>query len=475
MATILIYTVGTRDILLDQAVLESQATLEALPQLNAAKPQDGTILMPARLLGSAIKDKFAVFKPFIKITMLNQVLDYVQSRSGVIDKVYFVVTDQQKADGLDNRFMRQDTLFVPDVIGKTLGADSRFKSIANITVKDSLTNIDENYKFFSDKIKTVVRPQPLDTVYLSCQGGIDAINTGLLFATLDLVPKHINIHLSESTNIVSRNSFPVTYQHNQAKARIKTLLGYYNFEGALLEDVFENKRITTLLKFAIARQNFDFDKAKDILIMLSDDLDTAYGNEYNAMLQSMNDPFLNLERETWTLAKIDWQVGRVNVFLMKIFSLTETLYKAVLEKDTGLTFAYDEGSNHQSWSKFVNDLNERHKSEKVGLWQHLKEQGTFNDRPNIGAYIKILKYIKSPLFKELGLAFIYERALVLRRLRNDGAHGHANATKDLIFEKLGGEGNFKTLSNTLDKTLCIQGLGGYDVIRVRIIQLMDRL
>jgi hypothetical protein len=185
MSAALFITIGSRDVrivkqnllikLNEELVSAAFHTKEGRPDLFMARPG-----------GKLLLDNWEKVHKEISFPILTPFLNFILRSPIEFDQVYLIATNQNPELVGDHAL--QDTVYFAELVKKHLGsAFSKaeyvpFKKISILEVTENVIYLDAMFNYFKDKLG---KPgfqglEKTSEIHLCNQGGIDAINTGIL-------------------------------------------------------------------------------------------------------------------------------------------------------------------------------------------------------------------------------------------------------------------------------------------------------
>jgi hypothetical protein len=261
MKNILVITLGTREVQLVKAQIESltdkfnlvsqdkSTTLisqsKEVSAFNVIWNKDfpDVYTFSPRVAGSIVKEHYPFFRPIIDLPLIRPVLTNLKAKAVQIDLIMLVYTDQQK--GFDNQQVKaynynNDTLYFADIIQRYIREDAYFDATEfdEFVIEEEVTNVDFQYDFFEKQNKDLFlyTDREIEHVYLLPQGGIDQINQAL---TLKLIEhfgeKVIQFQNAEGLtgSAVYERSFPAKFLDNLRKHQVMALIEQAEYRAAL--------------------------------------------------------------------------------------------------------------------------------------------------------------------------------------------------------------------------------------------------
>lgn len=422
MKRALFITIGTRDVIISKEEIQQIADNESLAICFEKRPS-GAEQMLAKPGGKlllenieALKDKlsFPIIEPFLKL------MSAIGKPS--FDYIFIIATDQQE-DG--SKYALNDTIYFAEILKKLLPliyCDKKNNLIGKIEVlkvyKD-VVYLDSMFAYFSKilKSKKIESLITFEEIHILNQGGIDAINYGLLFNALYLYGNRVRLYaVNEKTKLCAPLSFGGQFVQEQSKILLKQAIDRYDY--AAIKDIPIIGDIQFLATYAEARLNFDFDTAAERLIKLSIEMRAEQEIELNDILQLRNNT-TKLTIELYWNAMICYKQEAYVDFIQRLFRIVEQ-YAQIKALSYLKDFDYVP-EKHMEWAAKFTALLEK------PWYKELKEH---LDKDTIGGKKLELDKASIPLLKSI-LTFynpkegeFINRLMMLTQLRNKGIGAH---------------------------------------------------
>jgi hypothetical protein len=352
--------------------------------------------------------------------------------------VYLIATDQNK-DAV-GEFSQGDTVHFATVISRilpgkyTLGRTaSLIQKVEIIKVGESIVYLDSMFEHFNAllKIKKYAPLKEFDEIHILNQGGIDAINYGLLLNALYLYGNKTRLYtVNEQLGLCNPMNFGTQFVLEQQKMQLLQAIQRYDYSFAKTLQLETD--ISLWAGYAEARLNFDFDAAHERLSHLSTKLRDKQVQELSDLKNTRANAD-SLTAELYWNAIIRYEQEAYVDFVQRFFRIIEQYAQTkalfYLKK-----FDYDP-KEHTKWEeKFTAFLA---LPENNGLQNHLsaKKVGPYSltiTKPSIPLFMNIIEYFNK---KE----YDFVNALTpLSQLRNKGigAHGFEPVSIKQILNKL---------------------------------------
>jgi hypothetical protein len=315
MATIAFCNVGTRDILLDAAVLQS----------------------PVRETGQLWLGQFEALSSRLTLPIISAALDYVLLQEEKVDRFIFFGTDQQ-----GEPYRASDTLYFAELVAKLLaqkyGERIGCTEVALIGSEPPIdpSLYDEAFSTYGDKMRRFM-DREYDACYILPTGGLPACNTALILQGIGLFAARCHVVYTSG----SGEPWPLQIGHQvtalMRKAAAIELLDNFDFEAAarlLSYNGHADELSLCLLAYANARLNFDFEGARD-------HLESAIAKSSGAIRQRLQEPRKDLQRlvnkeelarieELYHNARIAWDNGHYVAYLGRLMRFQEAVLRHLI-------------------------------------------------------------------------------------------------------------------------------------------------
>lgn len=438
MKRALFITIGTRDIAIDKNRLAQVADLKELKEVYK-KNSGGREQMLARPGGALIRKHLKELKSDLKLPIIDPFLTYL-TREGKpdFDLVYLIATNQDAEAVKD--FALTDTIHFATVLKELLpglykeAGKSKFDKIGILEVKEGVAYLDNMFTYFNKLLKTKSLQvlSNYEEIHILNQGGIDAINYGLLLNSLYLYGNKTRLYnVNERSGLCMPLRFGEQFGYEQEKTKVMQAIKRYDY--AFVKSSSISPDVAIWAAYAEARLNFDFDTAHQRLSPLGE-------NHREKQVQELMDiekvrrTTQELTRELYWNAMIKYKQESYVDFVQRFFRIVEQLAQVkALRYLKGL--GYDP-EDHFKWSdKIKTYLN---LPENNGLKDHLENCLVEGGRklslesPTIPVFMNILKYYDQSEFN-----FITQIE-PLSKIRNKGigAHGFEPVSLKQILGKL---------------------------------------
>lgn len=343
MKLYLLANVGDRDVLLDKKKIE--------------KP---------RVEGKNIYVNLERFKRRISFPILSKIFEDYS-----FEKVFLFATRQNR-DLVDQKFWENDTIYLAEII------KSSFNNVGYEIISNNPSDYSDMYTFFVDRLPKIKEKIPSDSlVFLSLSGGVPAQNTSLLLNGIKVfgansqpiyVPPIGKAHVLEINKILSKE---------RSIDDAITAINNYDYSSAIviLKLIDGDPYIISFLEYLDRRINFDFKRARDILLKInSSGQDKLYLDNllnYLISLEAGND-----EKKIFELYYhicIAYKKLEYLEFLAYLFRFHEGYLYYLFERETGIKIA--DLKKDSEYKNFISDKKVRdylskqiYNGEKLKYW-----------------------------------------------------------------------------------------------------------
>lgn len=434
MRRALFITIGTRDIQIDKSRFIEMINPEDVKKVYR-KNKAGVEQIIPRNAGLLIKDHIQELKKFLKYPIIRPFLEYLQNNgSPDFERVYLVTTNQNQEEARE--FYDNDTIHFAEILKSVLPGiyKAKLEKIDILQVKKDVIFIDSMFNHFNEVLGT--KPFELisvfNEVHILNQGGIDAINYGLLINALYLYGGKIKLYnVSEKNQLCTPLNFGMQFELEQEKNRIRMAMNRYDY--AYIKNSTIEGDLKTWAAYAEARLNFDFDVADSNASRIS--INREYSAKERSDLSNIKNNTDRLTSELFWNALIKYKQESYVDFIQRFFRIVEQ-YAQQKALSYMKNFNYDPKSEHMKWFSKITQYLE--KEENQGLRDFLDTCILENGHKlelksaNIPVFMQILKY-----YNEKEYDFI-NKIEPLSKIRNKGigAHGFDPISLDVILNKL---------------------------------------
>jgi len=434
MSQIAFITIGTRDLKFDKNMLIEKIGEQAAQACYRINYNSSEVFIPRTGAEILLKDfsvldkkhiSLPIIEPFLKLSLMDA--------PGGFDKIFLVATNQAKENAGEQNWSN-DTIGFAQIIQKLLAArelngKKLYPQIEIIEVRENVIYLDSMFAWFKRLFtgKKFHDLESADRIHLFNQGGIDAINYGLLLLSLYSYGSKVQLYnVNEQLEVCTPLEFQQQFGYEQEKKRLMQGLERYDYAAAKYMEL--SKDLHHMAAYAEARLNFDFDAALQKLGLLSNahrgwrdqaiaEINAVRSNEQSLTIELFWNAHIRLKQEAY----VD--------FVQRYFRIIEQI-----AKDEAVKFL-DFDYNYLTWLQdFGAFLAKPEQAPLKAVLDQKKENGypLKIDMANIPVFSAILSHYHPALHQ-----FI-EQLRPLAQLRNQGigSHGFNPIGKRHILEKL---------------------------------------
>lgn len=438
----LFITIGTRDVAISKEVLLQKTDANSV-KACIRKSENGREQMLARPLGKLIHENFNKLKKDISIPIIEPFLNYISIEGELFfDMIYLVATDQK--EDVVGDYAQGDTLYFAEVVKSLLPSKYKSKNgaltgkIEVIKITESVVFLDSMFAFFANRLNSnkLNFLKEYEEVHVLNQGGIDAINYGLLLNTLYLYGSKTKLYsVNEKLKLCNPVNFGEQFIREQSKIQFLQALKRYDY--AFAKSLGLGNDITLWAGYAEARLNFDFDVAHERLSHLS----TEMRDRQIFELENIGKTRANadsLVSELYWNAMIRYEQEAYVDFVQRFFRIVEQ-YAQSKTLSYMKKFTYDP-KYHWKWTALVTDFLSLPENSrlKAHLDDAVVDEGSsikldYISKPTIPVFMSILAFYNKKEYDYLN------QFVPLSKLRNKGigAHGFEPISQKQILEKVG--------------------------------------
>ena len=379
--------------------------------------------------------------------------------------MWWVYTDQTDAT---EHFKESDTLFFRSILQQYF--NDRFSSLRyhDYAISKHVKNIDYQYESFYQKALNIIsRREEIDKIYLLPQGGIDQINHALTLQFIQLFKEKVIIYQNAELSEPVQLKFTRLFLNDLTKHNVIKHVRDYDFDKA--EDlILDNSELKKLSGYAARRLNLLHDAIDD------NDLPEEYKVKWNELTE-VEKRKIKLQDLVYSF-KIQMRQGKYNEAIIKLFTISESMYKIEIEQYVGhlLDRFFDKalkspGDQNEKWEGFINENLNRSYIER------LKKKKVHLNNPNAMSLCYLYRWLlvdkkNQSKSKDQEIKKVNTVISDLRLRRNDIAHSLGSITKgdiDIIldYRKI----SIEAFYNFIDKIVFTNGLGIYENIRRKIL------
>lgn len=472
---VLFLTLGASDLKPEPELVESGV----LPP-TAYRPdrfnEDRHVFKGLRNATRILKDK-AEHLDQLTYPISRPAIKFILRRESQIDRLIFVVTDQEKNPDIEPYQLKGDSVFAADIIQQLISRDfpAKVKQFEKLLVERNPANFSYMYSFFNQKLaEEAYREIENHQVYLMAQGGIDGTNFSLTLNCIEKYPHLLQLAKPDGFLKAVVEDTPQKFRINFSKQRILRALKKYQYLG-VAEEAYTDT-IEKLAEFAFSCLSFDLDRAEDCTESLHQ-LDHERRDFYKLLdryLDSLSgkQQLPNRLREMYLSAKMRLEQGNYADFLIKIFALSENMLKPRVKELIGVDPSYRVNPSNQRWKSTI-DAHE-------GLSDYLIAYCNSYKKPSFFTMAGVIKWFAETQDTPSDYLQFHERIVALREHRNMIAHGLDGVNRSTIVQSLGsterepaeGQDALSQFLLDLDAYFEVEGFGIYDEINSHIQQML---
>jgi hypothetical protein len=469
MKTLLIVTLGTRDIQLAENVPPNEWLKTNIADKDSHCYKDknfpGILFLKntcARNGGEIISRHFDFFKSYLKYPIVKPAIEYVRSfTDSPLYDLILVHTDQ-------NPPHHGDTRFFAHIITRLIQQDypQLFSHIHNIKVHSGVMNYDTMYDFFSAEFnKSPLSHYDRKTrVVLLPQGGIDQINTALMLKCFEHFPNLIQLAKPEGTDTVQPHQFNRQFYTAINKKKILHFISHFYYH-LIDEELTTDHLLLLYARYAAARLMLDRDAMEKIWNQL------LIEDRQGWISQHMPLPADNestRQREYYLAVKITLEQKNYSDFLIRLSALHENMLRQFMETTFGIRLPHAIIDLQRKWSNLL----QQHKDLTEFLSNYRNEAGKPLDIQTPNKYIyQIIFNQYAPEELRQQLSPLFEFMQKAGELRNRTAHQLKPilpADMKTLFE-----GKQEEIMHKFDHYFKINGFDVYDKLNERITSLLN--
>ncbi|MBS1744809.1 MAG: hypothetical protein JST21_01425 [Bacteroidetes bacterium] len=434
--------------------------------------KDWLLLASCRKDGDLLKKHFASFEKIIHLPLIQPTLDYLKQYEILFSKVSIVYTDQK-----DEKFRKNDTLFIKDIIELKLK-----EQYPNIEVDflgiEKVTDIDALYPIMYAKVR-VWRNHLAENaqVYLADQGGIDQINQSLRLQLLQAFKTRIHILQKAEAADTKELQFPQLFLKDLARQNIIKHVNDYEFNK--VDDTLQPENwVIRLSEYAARRLELQYEKIYQVaeqanaILKKENRLELPKWNWKKMRSENRLDTNKIIIRDLYLAAKIQFKNARYNEFIWRMFTIYENFLRepidTILQTDslhTAFNSQLNRYDTNKKWDQLLEKLD-------LTLKKLLCDNKIFTSNPNRASYSFIFYYlvnkniISSPVQNE-DLKSLEMELNELSGRRNGVMHKMGSVNKNDLgsyFSSPDAKG-----FQLLDQWFGIQGMGDFDLYREQIL------
>lgn len=371
----LILTLGSRDVRLPDNFRETALKKNHTHKTSQMyKPGINTVL--ARPAGRFLLDHYQEPEYFahLDFPIADAVYRYVSAQSPKIDRVFLVVTDQP--DHVEDRFRLQDSVHYGELIQQVwterYGAEGTgsLPDIRILRVSQDIHVLDRMYTFWDTQLqqnRSLSALSRFNRIWLCPQGGVDALNTGLLLAALHHWGPLVEVlNVPENIQTCIPIQFGRLYLEQRTREQMAFLLRHYNYAAIAALEVPEP--VQQLAAYGLARQHFDFETCIQTLARIPD-LPISFRDSHLIACQRLQkQEETDLLRELWYNAQLLHAQEQYVDFLTRFYRLLEGYLKYRLGNALQKPI-----EQREDWGQALAQFRNRHAKKYQELEQHFRQ------------------------------------------------------------------------------------------------------
>ncbi len=330
MKKTLIITVGTRDVQVSDDMLLKKVGKKAQELIDQR--------FPARIGGQLFQKYKQQLKDHFSFPIIEPLIRELGKSVNTFSHVILVVTDQDPKTG--DKYYNGDTLHFGEIIQDWL-KEKGFKTDAFtkksiLKVKKDVVYLDSMFQFFKDHFANNKELADAEEIHLLNQGGIDAVNYGLLLNLLYQHQERVRLYnVNEKNKSCALLDFGNQFGYEQEEVRLLEALQRYDY-AALKSMHLLPPDTRKWGAYAEARLHFDFEAARRHLTGISRENRTESDHQKEALHQIETDNWTKTQELYWN-ACICYQREAYVDFLLRFFRIVEEMYKHIAFKHLGIT------------------------------------------------------------------------------------------------------------------------------------------
>lgn len=283
MQTILIVTLGTRDIQLSSDILSSDdfrvydsdkrvmcLELKNYPNDSDVEIQKETTLdnvltfTKPRLAAASIINYFEYFKPYLIFPIIHKTLHWFLQVATFPTEIWWVCTEQNR-DAFNEHHWNRDTAGFTGILSRLLKHFCVEQNIAlpkfySLVFETHVSHLDFNYIVAGRLLSGQHSFQDISkgkyNLYLLNQGGIDAINTSILLKITEYRPDAIQLQVSEGEAQCRPVAFPKLISRNFQNRLITRLVLQNRYD--IISIMAENDNVKLVANATLQVLNYNW-------------------------------------------------------------------------------------------------------------------------------------------------------------------------------------------------------------------------
>ena len=417
-----------------------------------------------REAGRKLDEGFNDCKDALVYPLSKPSIEYVLNTFGKIEEVVLVATDQSKEEGVNPRHIDNDTVEFAKVLKRLIQRDFKQQQVGKVKMavvrSSGVIYHDEMYDYFGQNLLKIFSSERM---FLSLQGGIDAINMAILLRALEYGKDVNQLSKPENASLAFPLKFPLKFKQNFQKQKLRHSVEQFNYSAVI--EMAIRKELRLLAEYSVSRINFNYEEARKLLQKLMTE-DEVNRNTYISHVDQLafSDGFKDRQREVYLSAKLSLKHRSYSDFLAKMFSMSETLLKPLVAEILGGEVEFDAKTRHESWKSLL--------AKRPDIIEHL-DSCQLNGSPLIYSHPNRYVYQEIYFFDRRRKGFSIDddmRVLLellnrLTELRNRAVHNLGSVSEKDINSTLNKED--RTLDDLIaltDRFFDVEGMGVYEEV-----------
>ncbi len=420
----------------------------------------------AALQGEVILANWGKYEPYIQYPIVQPFMEYLANDNKLPTSICFITTKQ--SEDISPSFRQKDTSNYGKILQKIIATKYPTIKVNNHDIEDNVFNLERMMQYWGDKLRMGNSPfsniKEDTELYLLNQGGIDAINNGILLQMVHMYEDRIQHYAVEEKKDkegrVRKSSFYSIYNKNiQYKQFVQAI---QDFQYGQASKLTNNTNLQLICKHLQARLHFDFTKANNILVKLDG---TEIDSKFQSLVDYLTDNCPNEKdsqfkklQELLNNATIKLKQEAYVDFLLRMFRLSEGIGKETVRQYLDATDTQMERAMFWDILKQKRQINTILDKHIISIEIHndtLSEATKlrFSGDPTNHTWITLLEKLDTDTY------LILKPLQSLNTIRNNsiGAHNFDPCSLQLIEEKLAQENtSLDQVMHGLNKILATQ-------------------
>lgn len=411
-------TIGSRDVQVDKKQLTQVLGESETGKIYRERQGRNDVLM-ARDGGLAIFNSFEKTESLLHYPIITPFVNSILKEGIPFSHVVLIATNQSSETA--GEYASQDTLYFAKIVQRYLSRvqinnQKAFRKITILEVVKNVIYLDSMFFHFAGELSedSIDGLKSSDEIHLCNQGGIDAINTGLMLQLLYKYGEKVRLYnVNEQTRLCTPLTFQKQFGLEQERSKMQLAVGRHDYAAAKSLNLPDN--IKKLCAYAESRLNFDFDSARAHLEELGVELRESRDFEIMDLATTIRDEG-KLTVELYWNALIRYEQEAYVDFIQRFFRIVEQMARDQVQLHISFQF------NHHKWKEDFGSFLE--KPENSPLLGHLNNYKTRSGSKldYSSSNIEVFKAILS--FKDPEIFDFLESLSPLAQLRNNGIGAH---------------------------------------------------